>query len=151
MQTTNTRSRRLAVRYEVQGGRQSLVRDGRQLVDTEVYYDTTNGVSAHYSETTSLLSAQIEYLDYEESDEDEPSKAEKSKINPLIREPSDALLMGDKEIKFNPLKDIDDLVPIPKVSEKPLDSLDPISKTFDMTIIMSHPQIHYSGRLDLGL
>nr|GEW62336.1 reverse transcriptase domain-containing protein [Tanacetum cinerariifolium] len=40
--------------------------------------------------------------------EDEPSEVEKSKINPLIREPSDTFLMGDKEIKFNPLKDIDD-------------------------------------------
>ncbi|GKD78202.1 reverse transcriptase domain-containing protein [Tanacetum coccineum] len=30
--------------------------------DAEVYYDTTTGVSAHYSETTSLLSAQIEAL-----------------------------------------------------------------------------------------
>ncbi|GJS31734.1 reverse transcriptase domain-containing protein [Tanacetum coccineum] len=76
-----------------------------------VYYDTTTGVSPHYSETTSLLSAQ------NESDKDEPSKAEKSKINPLIREPSDAFLMGDKEIKFNPLKDIDDLVPIPRNEE----------------------------------
>ncbi|GJS54573.1 hypothetical protein Tco_0627935 [Tanacetum coccineum] len=36
------------------------------------------------------------------------------------------------EIKFNPLKDIDDPVPIPRVSEKPLDSLD--SETFVMTI-----------------
>nr|GFB03643.1 hypothetical protein [Tanacetum cinerariifolium] len=40
--------------------------------------------------------------------EDEPSEVEKSKINPLIKEPSDTFLMGDKEIKFNPLKDIDD-------------------------------------------
>ncbi|GJV60709.1 hypothetical protein Tco_1466809 [Tanacetum coccineum] len=102
-------------------------------VGRRVYYDTTTGVSAHYSETTSLLSAQIEvfgkqiayisqscqhqpgpghphtiyYSDSDESDEDEPSEAEKSKIHPLIRGP---------------------------VSEKPLDSLDPISKTFDMTI-----------------
>ncbi|GJV64479.1 hypothetical protein Tco_1475307 [Tanacetum coccineum] len=128
--------------------------------NAEVYYDTSTSVSAHYSETTSLLSAQIEvlekqiayisqnlqhqpglghphtvyYSDSDESDEDEPLEAEKSKINPLIREPSDAFLIGDKEIKFNPLKDIDDLVPIPRVSEKPLDSLDPISKTFDITI-----------------
>ncbi|GJT16673.1 hypothetical protein Tco_1175719 [Tanacetum coccineum] len=36
--------------------------------DAEVYYDTTTGVSAHYSKTTSSLSAQIE------SDEDEHSK-----------------------------------------------------------------------------
>ncbi|GJX01444.1 reverse transcriptase domain-containing protein [Tanacetum coccineum] len=49
----------------------------------------------------------IYYSDSDESDEDEPSEAEKSKIHPLIRGP---------------------------VSEKPLDSLDPISKTFDMTI-----------------
>ncbi|GKD00776.1 reverse transcriptase domain-containing protein [Tanacetum coccineum] len=66
--------------------------------------------------------------------EDEPSEAKNSEIDPLIREPSDTLLMGDTEIKFNPLKDIDDFIPILKVSEKPLDSLDLILKTFDMTI-----------------
>ncbi|GJZ43086.1 hypothetical protein Tco_0590341, partial [Tanacetum coccineum] len=36
--------------------------------DAEVYYDTTTGVSAHYSETTSALN------DSNESDEDEPSE-----------------------------------------------------------------------------
>ncbi|GJZ10414.1 hypothetical protein Tco_0545173 [Tanacetum coccineum] len=30
--------------------------------DAEVYYDTTTGASAHYSETTSALSAQIEFI-----------------------------------------------------------------------------------------
>ena len=30
--------------------------------------------------------------------------------------------MGDKEIKVNPLEEINDFVPIPKVSEKPFDS-----------------------------
>ncbi|GJY51567.1 reverse transcriptase domain-containing protein [Tanacetum coccineum] len=76
----------------------------------------------------------VYYSNSNESDKDEPSEADKSKINPLIREPPDAFLMGDKEIKFNPLKDIDDPIPIPRVSEKPLDSLDLISNTFDMTI-----------------
>nr|GEU59570.1 hypothetical protein [Tanacetum cinerariifolium] len=65
---------------------------------------------------------------------DEPSEAKKSEIDPLIREPTETFLIGDKEIKFNPLKDIDDPVPIPRVSEKPLDSLNPILKTFDMII-----------------
>ncbi|GJZ93387.1 hypothetical protein Tco_0665452 [Tanacetum coccineum] len=65
---------------------------------------------------------------------DEPLEAKKSKINPLIREPPNTFLMGDKEIDLNSHEDIDDLVPIPRVSEKPLDSLDCISKTFDMTI-----------------
>ncbi|GJT49862.1 hypothetical protein Tco_0976019 [Tanacetum coccineum] len=51
--------------------RPSLIHRGGLIaptIDAEVYYDTTNGVSAHYSETTSALSAQIE------SDEDEPSE-----------------------------------------------------------------------------
>ncbi|GJY97152.1 putative reverse transcriptase domain-containing protein [Tanacetum coccineum] len=65
---------------------------------------------------------------------DEPLEANKSGINPLIREPTDTFLMGDTKTKFNPHEDIDDLVPIPRVSEKPLDSLDCISKTFEMTI-----------------
>ncbi|GJZ14719.1 hypothetical protein Tco_0550396 [Tanacetum coccineum] len=55
--------------------------------------------------------------------EDEPSEAKKSEINHIIREPSDTFLMGDTEIKFNPLKDIDDPVTIPRIFEKPLDSL----------------------------
>ncbi|GKB29177.1 hypothetical protein Tco_0868578 [Tanacetum coccineum] len=99
--------------------------------DAEVYYDTTTGVSARYSETTSLL------------------KAEKSKINLLIREPSDVFLMGDKEIKFNPLKDIDDPVRIPRVSEKPLDSLDLILKTFDITI--TNPLFDFDSKFTLNL
>ncbi|GJS35027.1 retrotransposon protein, putative, ty1-copia subclass [Tanacetum coccineum] len=66
--------------------------------------------------------------------EDKPSEAKKLEIDPLIREQSDTFLMGDTEIKLNPLMDIDDPIPIPSVSEKPLDSLDPILETFDMTI-----------------
>ncbi|GJZ90328.1 hypothetical protein Tco_0662255 [Tanacetum coccineum] len=96
--------------------------------DAEVYYDTTTGVSAHYFETTSALSVEIE------SDEGEPSKVDKSEVDPFIRESTDTFLMGDEEIELNSHEDIDDLVPIPKVSEKPLDSRDLISKAFDMTI-----------------
>ncbi|GKD78201.1 hypothetical protein Tco_1340822, partial [Tanacetum coccineum] len=57
-------------------------------------------------------------------------------------------LLGDKEIKFNPLKDIDDPVPIPRVSEKPLDSLDPILKTFDMTI--TNPLFDFDSEFTLN-
>ncbi|GJV47231.1 hypothetical protein Tco_1437443 [Tanacetum coccineum] len=42
--------------------------------------------------------------------------------------------MRDEEIELNSHEDIDDLVPISMVFEKPLDSLDCISNTFDMTI-----------------
>ncbi|GJX63356.1 hypothetical protein Tco_0296256 [Tanacetum coccineum] len=65
---------------------------------------------------------------------DEPSEAKNSEIDSLNKGLSDTFLMEDMEIKFNPLKDIDDPVPIPRVSKKPLNSLDPILETFDMTI-----------------
>nr|GEV39368.1 hypothetical protein [Tanacetum cinerariifolium] len=68
---------------------------------------------------------------------DEPSEAKNSETDSLIRGPLDTFIMGNKEIKFNPLKDIDDPVPIPRVSEKNLDSLHSIFKTFNMTITNS--------------
>ncbi|GKE41137.1 hypothetical protein Tco_1464542 [Tanacetum coccineum] len=66
---------------------------------------------------------------------DDPSDAENFEINSLIREPSDTFLMGSKEIEFTPLEDINKLLPIPRVSEKPLVSLDSILDLFDKTII----------------
>ncbi|GJU50040.1 hypothetical protein Tco_1219595 [Tanacetum coccineum] len=66
--------------------------------------------------------------------EDEPLEAKTSEIDSLIRESTDTFLMGDTKTKLNPHEDIDDLVPIPRVSKKPLDSFDCISKTFKMTI-----------------
>ncbi|GJX20461.1 hypothetical protein Tco_0223138 [Tanacetum coccineum] len=66
--------------------------------------------------------------------EREPLEANKSEIKPLIKEPPNTLLMRDEEIEFNSHEDIDDLVPIPRVSEKSLDSLDLILETFKTTI-----------------
>nr|GEW17107.1 reverse transcriptase domain-containing protein [Tanacetum cinerariifolium]GEZ81410.1 reverse transcriptase domain-containing protein [Tanacetum cinerariifolium] len=80
--------------------------------------------------------------------EDEPSEAKKSEINPLIGEPSDTFLMGNKKIKFKPLKDIDDPVPIPRVSEKSLDSLDLISETFKITI--TNPLFDFDSKFTLN-
>ncbi|GJY89222.1 reverse transcriptase domain-containing protein [Tanacetum coccineum] len=65
---------------------------------------------------------------------DDPLEAKNSEIDSLIKGPSDTFLMGDKDIKLNPPMDVDNLVPIPKVSEKPLDSLDPILETSKTTI-----------------
>ncbi|GKD20144.1 hypothetical protein Tco_1221847 [Tanacetum coccineum] len=44
--------------------------------------------------------------------------------------------------------DIDDPVPIPIVSEKPLDSLDPILETFDMTI--TNPLFDFDSEFTLN-
>ncbi|GKC32399.1 hypothetical protein Tco_1039693, partial [Tanacetum coccineum] len=52
----------------------------------------------------------------------------------LNNDPEGDILFLENEIELNSHEDIDDLIPIPRVSEKPLDSLDCISKTFDMTI-----------------
>ncbi|GJY97829.1 reverse transcriptase domain-containing protein [Tanacetum coccineum] len=143
--------------------------------DAEVYYDTTTSVSSHYSKTTFALSAQIEvlgkqiayisqnlqhqprpghpntiyYAYFDESDEDEPLETNKSEIDPLIRESTDTFLMGDEEIELNSHEDIDDLVPILRVSEKPLDSLDPISKTFIMAI--TNPLFDFDFEFTLNL
>ncbi|GJU35731.1 hypothetical protein Tco_1184085 [Tanacetum coccineum] len=79
---------------------------------------------------------------------DEPLEADKSEIKPLIREPPNTFLMGVEEIELNSHKDIDDLVPIPRVSKKPLDSLDCISKTFDMTI--TDPLFNFDSKFTLN-
>ncbi|GKC46218.1 hypothetical protein Tco_1063940 [Tanacetum coccineum] len=42
--------------------------------------------------------------------------------------------MGDGDIKLNPSMDVDNLVPILRVSEKPLDSLDQILETSKTSI-----------------
>ncbi|GKC39771.1 reverse transcriptase domain-containing protein [Tanacetum coccineum] len=80
--------------------------------------------------------------------EDEPLEAKKSDINPLIREQFDTLLLRDKEIKFNLLKDIDDSVPIPRVYKKPLDSLYYILETFKMTI--TNPLFDFDSEFTLN-
>ncbi|GJV43163.1 hypothetical protein Tco_1427699 [Tanacetum coccineum] len=50
---------------------------------------------------------------------------------------------------LNPLEDCDELFPIPRVSEKPLDSLDCISKTFDM--IITDPLFDFDSEFTLNL
>ncbi|GJW33061.1 hypothetical protein Tco_0053093 [Tanacetum coccineum] len=56
---------------------------------------------------------------------------DKSEIYTLIGEPPDTFLMEDEEIELNSFKDIDDSVPIPRVSVTPLDSLDSFFDSYD--------------------
>ncbi|GJU21406.1 putative reverse transcriptase domain-containing protein [Tanacetum coccineum] len=79
---------------------------------------------------------------------DEPLEANKLEIKPLIKEPPNTFLMGDEEIELNSHEDIGDLVPIPRVSEKPLDSLYCISKTFNMTI--TDPLFDFDSKFTLN-
>ncbi|GJX67300.1 reverse transcriptase domain-containing protein [Tanacetum coccineum] len=182
--------------------------------DSEVQYDTTIDMIAHYSKTTFTSREQVEVLgndtEYtiqsvqhqpgpghpntfhytysDESDEDEPSevlKVQKS-IHPLSGSPtpsSDSIvaspfpsltLLGNSDFLLEETtsppqeldndsegdilfiekllkdkhEDIDDIVLIPRVSEKPLDSFDPISKTFDMTI--TNPLFDFDSEFTLN-
>nr|GEW39739.1 putative ribonuclease H-like domain-containing protein [Tanacetum cinerariifolium] len=81
--------------------------------------------------------------------EDEPLEAKNSEIDSLIRESMDTFLIGDTETKFNPREYIDDLVLILRISKKPLDSLDCISKTFKMIII--DPLFDFDSKFILNL
>ncbi|GJY81789.1 hypothetical protein Tco_0494540 [Tanacetum coccineum] len=88
-------------------------------------YDLIENMTQHHYQWESEVHEQVEVLgndigytiqsvQHQPGPEDKLSEAKKSKIDPLIREPSDTFLTGDKEIKFNPLKDIDDPFPIPR-------------------------------------
>ncbi|GJX65089.1 hypothetical protein Tco_0299432 [Tanacetum coccineum] len=127
--------------------------------DTEVYYNSTTNMSAHYSETTFASKERVEvlgkqtgytvqsvqhnpgpghpntfyYSNSDESDDDEPAEMieDQKSIHylsgsptPSDPEPPNTFLMDDEEIELKSHEDIDDLVPIPRVSKKPLDSLD---------------------------
>ncbi|GJY56390.1 hypothetical protein Tco_0455505, partial [Tanacetum coccineum] len=59
----------------------------------------------------------------------DPSRARNFEIDSLIKGPPNTFLIGDEDIKLNPPMDVDNLVPIPMVSEKPLDLILEISKT----------------------
>ncbi|GJS71297.1 reverse transcriptase domain-containing protein [Tanacetum coccineum] len=52
---------------------------------------------------------------------------------PSTTKGTDTFLMEDEEIKLNPFKDIDDSIPIPRVSVTPLDSLDSFFDSYDTT------------------
>ncbi|GJS06655.1 reverse transcriptase domain-containing protein [Tanacetum coccineum] len=64
---------------------------------------------------------------------DEPLEVEESQIYPPKGESSNTFLIGDEEIKVDPFKEIDDTVLNPKVSKTPLDSLDSILDSYDIS------------------
>ncbi|GJY60220.1 hypothetical protein Tco_0460877 [Tanacetum coccineum] len=80
---------------------------------------------------------------------DDPSEAKNSEIDSLIKGPSNTFLMGDEDIKLNPPMDVDNLVPILRVSEKPLDSLDLILETSKTTI--TNPLFDFNSEFTLNL
>ncbi|GJY85496.1 hypothetical protein Tco_0499522 [Tanacetum coccineum] len=95
-----------------------------------------------------IYDSEGDILFLEELLKDEPSETKRSEIYTLIGEPPDIFLMRDEEIKFNPLKDIDDPVPILKVSETPLDSFDSSLDSFDTAFTNPLFKLNYEYTLN---
>ncbi|GJV58753.1 hypothetical protein Tco_1464853 [Tanacetum coccineum] len=76
-------------------------------------------------------------------------------INLLLGEHLDTLSTGDREVDFNPSRDIkelerllaDDLVPVPRVFDEPLGHSDSISRSYDVTF--SNPLFDFNGEFTL--
>ncbi|GJV63141.1 hypothetical protein Tco_1473969 [Tanacetum coccineum] len=120
-----------------------------RLLERLLHLDSTKDIPPPHKLSNEIFDLEEDILILENLLKNEPSEAKNSEISPLIREPPNTFLMGDEEIKLNSHEDIDDLVPIPRVFEKPLDSLDCISKTFDMTI--TDPLFDFDSEFTLNL
>nr|GEU55952.1 NAC domain-containing protein [Tanacetum cinerariifolium] len=84
-------------------------------------------------------------------------KEENLDINLPLGEHLDTLSMGDREIDFDPIRDIkelerllaDDPVPVPRVFDEPLGNSDSISRSFDVTY--SNPLINFDDNFTLRI
>ncbi|GKA69060.1 reverse transcriptase domain-containing protein [Tanacetum coccineum] len=100
-----------------------------RLLERLLHLDSTKDLPPSHELNNEIFNPEGDILILENLLKDDPSEAKNSEIDSLIKGPSDTFLIGDKDIKLNPPMDVDNLVPIPRVSEKPLDSLDPILET----------------------
>ncbi|GJY66556.1 hypothetical protein Tco_0468794 [Tanacetum coccineum] len=104
-----------------------------RLLERLLNLNSTKDLAPPHELNNEIFNPKGDILILENLLKDDPSNAKNSEIDSLIKGPSDTFLMGDEDIKLNPPMDVDNLVPIPKVSEKPLDSLDPILETSKTT------------------
>ncbi|GKB64251.1 hypothetical protein Tco_0920437 [Tanacetum coccineum] len=104
------------------------------LLERLLNLDSTKDLPHLHELNNKIFDPEEDILILENLLKDDHSEAKNSEIDSLIKGPSDTFLMADEDIKLNPPMDVDNLVPIPRVSEKPLDSLDPILETFKTTI-----------------
>ncbi|GKC53788.1 reverse transcriptase domain-containing protein [Tanacetum coccineum] len=96
--------------------------------------NSTKDLPPHHELNNEIFDPEGDILIFEKLLKDDPLEAKNSEIDSLIKGPSDTFLMGDEDIKLNPPMDVDNLVPILRVSKKPLDSLDLILETSKTTI-----------------
>nr|GEV06853.1 hypothetical protein [Tanacetum cinerariifolium] len=88
--------------------------------DHHIYNHTVDFVSREEVPTHKVHSGsdvKCDILILENLLKDDPSEAKNSEIDLLIKGPLDTFLMGDNDIKLNPLMDVDNLVPVPRDKE----------------------------------
>ncbi|GJS32882.1 hypothetical protein Tco_0531264 [Tanacetum coccineum] len=105
-----------------------------RLLERLLNLDSTKDIPPLHELNNEIFDPEGDILILENLLKDDPLEVKNSEIDSLIKGPSDTFLMGDEDIKLNPPMDVDTRFPIPRVSEKPLDSLDPILETFKTTI-----------------
>ncbi|GKA37427.1 reverse transcriptase domain-containing protein [Tanacetum coccineum] len=120
-----------------------------RLLERLLNLDSTKDLPPPHELNNEIFDPEGDILILENLLKDDPSEAKNSEIDSLIKGPSDTFLMGDEDIKLNPPMDVDNLVPIPRVSEKPLDSLDSILETSKMTI--TDPLFDFDSEFTLNL
>ncbi|GJZ39072.1 hypothetical protein Tco_0585635 [Tanacetum coccineum] len=119
-----------------------------RLLERLLNLDSTKDLPPPHELNNEIFDPEGDILILENLLKDDLSEAKNSEIDSLIKGPSDTFLMGDEDIKLNPYMDVNNLVPIPKVSEKPLDSLDPILETFKTTI--TNPLFDFDSEFTLN-
>ncbi|GKC53701.1 hypothetical protein Tco_1076446 [Tanacetum coccineum] len=105
-----------------------------RLLERLLNVDSTKNLPPPHELNNEIFDPEGDILILENLLKDDPSEVKNSEIDSLNKGPSYSFLTGNKDIKLNPPMDVDNLVPIPRVSEKPLDSLDPILESFKMTM-----------------
>ncbi|GJV89089.1 reverse transcriptase domain-containing protein [Tanacetum coccineum] len=120
-----------------------------RLLERLLNLDSTKDLHPPHELNNEIFDPKGDILILENLLKDDPSEAKNSGIASLIKGPSYTFLMRDEDIKLNPPRDIDNLIPIPRVSEKPLDSLDPILETFKTTI--TNPFFNLDSEFTLNL
>ncbi|GJY06292.1 reverse transcriptase domain-containing protein [Tanacetum coccineum] len=105
-----------------------------RLLERLLNLDSTKDLHPPHELNNEIFDPEGDILILENLLKDNPSEEKNSEIDSLIKGPSYNFLMGDDDIKLNPPMDVDNLVSIPRVSEKPLNSLDLILETSKTTI-----------------
>ncbi|GJT23113.1 hypothetical protein Tco_0893050 [Tanacetum coccineum] len=87
-----------------------------RLLERLLNLDSTKDLPPPHELNNEIFDPEGDILILENLLKDDPSEAKNSKIDSLIKGQSDTFLMGNEDIKLNPPMDVDNLVPILRVS-----------------------------------